>query len=261
MLQSETEKERTKEAFPYQRYQWILDILKAEGKVVAVEAAERLNVSIDTIRRDLIQLAHEGRLQRVHGGALPISPALRTVGQRSSERHQVKTQIAEKAAKLIHDEHYVLMDGGTTNVELAARIDVRLHFTLVTNNLKAALLLAERGSAAEIIVLGGRLDPHDLIASNAGTVSEIAGFRCDLYFMGICAVHPEVGLTCRTFADLEIKRAMTNSSAEVVGLADLEKLGTAGPMVLGPITLLHTLITEGPSEKLDAYRRKGIVVR
>ena len=69
MLQSETEKERTKEAFPYQRYQWILDILKAEGKVVAVEAAERLNVSIDTIRRDLIQLAHEGRLQRVHGGA------------------------------------------------------------------------------------------------------------------------------------------------------------------------------------------------
>jgi DeoR/GlpR family transcriptional regulator of sugar metabolism len=256
----ETERERTKELFPSQRYQWMIETLKTEGKLLAIDAAKRLCVSIDTVRRDLIQLAEEGCLQRVHGGALPISPSLRAVKERVHERPDVKTRIAEKAAQLIRNDAFVIIDGGTTNVELAGRIDVKLRFTMITNNLKAALVLAERGSAAEVIVLGGRLDPHDLIASNASTLLEIARLRCDLYFMGICGIHPEVGLTCRTFNDLEIKRAMANASAEVIGLADLEKLGTAGPLVLGPITLLNKLVTEADDPKLEAYRKGGVTV-
>jgi DeoR/GlpR family transcriptional regulator of sugar metabolism len=258
MLKSETEDECAQELFPFQRYQWILETLSREGNLLATEAAKRLRVSIDTIRRDVIHLAAEGHLQRVHGGALPVSISLRPASERINDRRNVKTAIAGKASQLIQPGNYVLMDGGTTNIELVARVDIRLPFTLVTNNVKAALVLAERQSAAEIILLGGRLDPHDLISLQATTVSEIARFRCDLYFMGICGIHPEAGLTCRTFDDLEIKRAMASASTKVIGLADLQKLGTAGSLVLGPVTMLDALVTESEDPRLEAYRKRGI---
>ncbi len=248
------------EIFPSERRQRILGVLQEEGKVVAAEMAGRLNVSIDTIRRDLNQLAQEGLIQRVHGGGLPASPALNPVLQRQFHSQTKKLIIAEKAAQLIHNGVVVFMDGGTTAVEVARAVDPQMAFTLITHSLRAALVLAENGSRAEIILLGGRIDGHELVTLSPATVTEIRKFRADLFFMGICSIHPSVGITCRTLEDLELKRAMSEASAEVAGLVTAEKLGTAAPMVLGPVSILHYLVTDAPGEMTREYGRFGVTI-
>src|ERR1700737_2349925 len=98
------------EIFPSERRQRILSLLQQEGKVVTAELTSRLKVSIDTVRRDLNQLAREGLIQRVHGGGLPASPALKPVLQRQFSSQDQKQIIAGKAAQLIHDGIVVLLD-------------------------------------------------------------------------------------------------------------------------------------------------------
>ena len=248
------------EVFPSQRRQKILGVLRQEGKVVAAELATRLKVSVDTIRRDLNQLAQEGFIQRVHGGGLPASPALNPVLQRQFKDRDEKQAIAEKAARLIQNASVVFMDGGTTAVEVVRACDPQTHFTMITHNPRAALVLAEMGSSAEVILLGGRIDRHELVTMSPSTIPEIGKFRADLFFMGICSIHPSLGISCRTLEDLELKRAMAAASAEVVGLATAPKLGTVAPMVLGPVSMLRYLITDAASEMVRDYARFGVTI-
>jgi DeoR/GlpR family transcriptional regulator of sugar metabolism len=248
------------ETFPSERRQRILAFLKQEGKVVTAELTNRLKVSIDTIRRDLNQLAREGLIQRVHGGGLPTSPALKPVLQRQLGGQDKKQAVAVKASQLIQNGIVAFVDSGTTAVELTRALDPRLEFTLITHSPRAALALLERGSHAEVILLGGRIDRHELVTISPSTVTEIRKFRADLFFMGICSIHPALGITCRTLEDLELKRAMSESSAEVVGLATSEKLGTAAPMVLGPVSMLHYLVTDAPSDMTGPYVRFGMTI-
>jgi DeoR/GlpR family transcriptional regulator of sugar metabolism len=248
------------EIFPSERRQRILGLLQQEGKVVTAELTGRLNVSIDTIRRDLNQLAREGLIQRVHGGGLPTSPALKPVLQRQFGGQDKKQAVAAKASQLIQNGIVAFIDSGTTAVEVARAIDPQMEFTLITHNPRAALALLERGSRAEVILLGGRIDRHELVTISPTTVTEIRKFRADLFFMGICSIHPGLGVTCRTLEDLELKRAMSEASAEVVGLATSEKLGTAAPMVLGPVSMLHYLVTDAPGDMTGPYVRFGMTI-
>jgi DeoR/GlpR family transcriptional regulator of sugar metabolism len=248
------------EIFPSERRQRILGLLQQEGKVVTADLTTRLKVSIDTIRRDLNQLAREGLIQRVHGGGLPASPALKPVLQRQFGAQDRKQEVAVKAAQLIQNGLVAFIDSGTTAVEVARAIDPQMEFTLITHSPRAALALLERGSRAEVILLGGRIDRHELVTISPSTVTEIRKFRADLFFMGICSIHPGLGITCRTLEDLELKRAMSEASAEVVGLATSEKLGTAAPMLLGPVSILHYLVTDAPTEMTDPYVRFGMTI-
>ncbi len=97
-----------------QRKSFLLDILRAEGRVVAKEAAERLALSEDTIRRDLRELAAAGKLQRVHGGALPASAALGPLSERRRIGDAGKAAIGRVAAALVQPGSVVVVDGGTT---------------------------------------------------------------------------------------------------------------------------------------------------
>jgi DeoR/GlpR family transcriptional regulator of sugar metabolism len=248
------------EIFPTERRQRILGLLKQEGKVVTADLTARLKVSIDTIRRDLNQLAREGLIQRVHGGGLPASPALKPVLQRQFGGQDKKQEVAVKAAQLIQNGVVAFIDSGTTAVEVARAIDPQMEFTMITHSPRAALALLERGSRAEVILLGGRIDRHELVTVSPATVTEIRKFRADLFFMGICSIHPALGITCRTLEDLELKRAMSEASAEVVGLATSEKLGTAAPMLLGPVSILHYLVTDAPTEMTGPYVRFGMAI-
>src|SRR5687768_2705783 len=102
-----------------QRKQHILNILRRDGQVIAKAVSKELGLSEDTIRRDLRELAQEGLLQRVHGGALPSSPAVADFAARTDIQSESKVAIAQKAAQLIKDGQVVMLDGGTTCVQLA----------------------------------------------------------------------------------------------------------------------------------------------
>ena len=104
----------------HQRKHLILEQLQVEGQVQSKNLSDRFGVSEDTIRRDLRELAAEGRLQRVHGGALPSSSAVATFSERKSLKTDVKMKIARKGTELISSGQVVIVDGGTTTSELIA---------------------------------------------------------------------------------------------------------------------------------------------
>jgi DeoR/GlpR family transcriptional regulator of sugar metabolism len=239
----------------------VLEALRAEGKVLASELSARLNVSEDTIRRDLRELAREQKIQRVHGGALPRSPAAATYTSRRKQAGEAKLAIAKTAARLIQDRQLVFMDGGTTTLQVAYQLPPSLHATIVTNSPPIAVALAEHPNV-EVVLLGGRLYKSAQVTIGAATVEELHSFRADLCLLGVCSLHPEVGLSIPDFEEAHIKRAMIACSAEVAGLVVADKLGTAHSFVVGPAKALTYLVTDAaaPEEKLDPYRALGITI-
>ncbi|WP_075075284.1 DeoR/GlpR family DNA-binding transcription regulator [Longilinea arvoryzae] len=244
-----------------ERRQYILNRLHRDGKVVAVELSADLELSEDTIRRDLRELAAAGLLQRVHGGALPASPATVPFSARQQQSTAAKLAIARAAAGLVRDGQVIILDGGTTTLLVAQNLPPDLHATIVTNSPPVASALAAYG-AIEVIVVGGRLFKSSQVAIGAAAIETIKQIRADLCMLGVCSLHPEVGLSVPDSEEAYVKRAMIESSAEVAALVSAEKLGTAAPFVVAPISALTHLVTETglPEPVLDDYRRLGLTI-
>jgi DeoR/GlpR family transcriptional regulator of sugar metabolism len=239
----------------------ILDILKREGRVLALDLSEGLGVSIDTIRRDLRDLAAEGRLQRVHGGALPVSPAAISYADRQRNLTPQKVAIAAQAAQLVRNEMVVGIGGGSTNVQAAERFPYDLHATVITHNVPVAVALGEHPNV-EVILTGGRLYKYTMVTVGAETVQAFQHVRADLCLLGVCSLHPEVGISDIHYEEAQVQRAMIACAGEVVALASSEKLGTAGPHVIGPLSELNLIITDTgiSAEGLETYKSLGIEV-
>jgi DeoR/GlpR family transcriptional regulator of sugar metabolism len=244
-----------------ERHGYLLDCLRTEGKLVASEMSGRLSVSEDTIRRDLRELAKEQKLQRVHGGALPRSPAATPYATRQKQSGTAKNAIARAAAKLIQDGQLVFMDGGTTTLHVAQHIAPELSATVVTNSPPLAVALCGH-ERIEVILLGGRLHKDALVTMGVTSIEELQSFRADLCLLGVCSLHPEAGLSIPDYEECHIKRAMIANSAEVAGLVAIEKLGTAMRYVVAPAKALTYLVTESgvPEDQLASYRKLGISV-
>ena len=244
-----------------ERRRFIMQLLERDGKIVAKELSATLSLSEDTIRRDLRDMSSEGLLQRVHGGALPRSPALASFAERQDQAPGAKAAIARAAAQLIHDGLVVLMDGGTTNVGVARFLPRDLRATIVTNSPPLAAALAQH-RAIEVIMLGGRLDHDAMVTMGTATVEQFSMVRADLYLLGVCSVHPEVGLSTGNLEEAYLKRLMMSRAAEVVALVSPEKLNTAAPYMIAPIDDLSEIITEAhvSDEVLAPYRALGVTV-
>ncbi|MFL5807309.1 MAG: DeoR/GlpR family DNA-binding transcription regulator [Roseiflexaceae bacterium] len=244
-----------------ERRQSILATLQRDGKVLASQLSASLNVSEDTIRRDLRELAEAGLLQRVHGGALPRSPASASFAARQRQAPAAKEAIARAAAKLVRDRQVILLDGGTTTLQVAQQLAVDLRATVVTNSPPIAVALAAHPHV-EVIVVGGRLYKHSLVTFGAAAVEALRAIRADICMLGVCSLHPEGGISVPDLEEAHVKRAMIAGSAEVVALASAEKLGTASPYLVGPIGDLTHIVTERgvPDGVLEAYRAHGITI-
>ncbi len=244
-----------------ERRRSILRTLQREGKVYASELSKTLHVSEDTIRRDLNELAAAGQLQRVHGGALPRLSTPASFIERQRQEPGAKTAIALAAIRLIRQDQVIILDGGTTPLQVAERLPADLHVTVITHSPPVALALAEHPSV-DVILIGGKLYKHELVAVGAATVEAYQHIRADLCFLGIGSIHPEAGISTFDMEEALVKRAMIASAAEVVALTPAEKLGTAGPYIVGPLSELTHLVTERstPNEVLTPYRELGITI-
>jgi DeoR/GlpR family transcriptional regulator of sugar metabolism len=230
-------------ASPEERRRWLLDRLQRDGRLIAATLARELDTSEDTIRRDLRELAAAGLVQRVHGGALPRSPALEPFAVRRQRGSEAKQRLAAAALPLIRDGQTLLLDGGTTNLALAHRLPAGLRLTVISPSPSIALALAGHPTA-EVILLGGRLDKASEAVVGAAAVAAVGVLRVDVCFLGVCSVAASVGISCAGFEEAELKRAMVRSAAEVVALVTADKLGTAAPFVIGPVDALHRIVTE-----------------
>src|SRR5438552_11466224 len=207
-----------------QRKQLLLDRLAKDGRIIAKDASAELALSEDTIRRDLRELAGEGRLQRVHGGALPASPTVANLAARRGMASDEKRRLGWKAASLISRGQRVFIDGGTTHLELIRSLPPDLSFTVITHSPTIAAAL-ELHQAVDVILVGGMLFRHSMVAVGAAALEAIQRLNLDLGFVGLTGLHPREGATTGDFEEGAVKRAIIERSAEVVSLLTQEKIG------------------------------------
>jgi DeoR/GlpR family transcriptional regulator of sugar metabolism len=229
--------------------------------VIAADLSSALGVSPDTVRRDLRDLADAGLVRRVHGGALPPTVGARAYAVRREQAPGAKAAIARATARLLRDGQVILLDAGTTTLEVARHLPGDLEATVITNSPAIAVALAEHPSV-EVSVLGGMLDKNAHALVGAATLEALRSIRADVLVLGVCSLHPDVGITVLELEESHVKRAMIANAAEIVAVASAEKLGSAAPYVVAPLTELTYLVTEGavPREQLSRYEALGVEI-
>jgi DeoR/GlpR family transcriptional regulator of sugar metabolism len=244
-----------------ERQQRILEMLRQEGKVMASGLSTLLEVSEDTIRRDLNDLAGEKLIQRVHGGALLRAPEKGSFIARQKQGANVKVELARVAVHFMLDGQVIIMDGGTTTLQVAQMLPHELQATIITNSPPVAIALANY-PRLEVYLLGGKIYKDSLVTVGVDPVEKLRGVRADLCLLGICSLHPESGISVPNMDEAQVKQAMLASAAEVIALASEEKLNTAAQYIVGPIHELTHLVTEKsvPEEILAPYRKCGVTV-
>ncbi|MFT3799990.1 MAG: DeoR/GlpR family DNA-binding transcription regulator [Burkholderiaceae bacterium] len=239
----------------------ILERLQAEGQVLARTLSSDLGVSEDTIRRDLGDLASAGLLQRVHGGALPASPAVGSLAQRRDVLPQEKSALGKAGAALIEPGQVVLVDGGTTARELIRAIPLEFNATIVTHSPQIAATL-EFHTNIEVILIGGSLFRHSMVTVGPTAMEAIRAIRADIFFLGATGVHPEVGLSTGDYQEAGMKRALHARAAETIVLASSEKLGAASPYVILAASEISQLVVARDVESAipDRFAAMGVSV-
>ena len=155
----------------------------------------------------------------------------------------------------------ILLDGATTNLEVARRLPADRACTVLTNSPPIAAALADHPTA-EVVVIGGRLDKEAQVTVGAAAVDFLRTVRADACVLGVCALHPEAGLSTDDLEEAHVKRAMVAASADVVALATVDKLRAASTYLVAPVAELTHLVSvaDAPDELLDPYRALGVTV-
>lgn len=244
-----------------ERKAFILDRLRRDGRIVAKDMARELTLSEDTLRRDLRELAADGLLLRVHGGALPASLATVTLADRWSVSPQSKEAVATVAARLVQPGQVIFLDGGTTVVRMARMLPRDIALTVVTHSPTVAVELADHDKI-DVEIIGGKLFKHSMVTMGAAVADYVAGIHVDVFFMGVTGVHPEMGFTTGNAEEAAIKRILSRQAAETLVLASREKLGAASAFRVLPISGVDGLIVapDTPPELVAPYREHGLTI-
>ena len=244
-----------------QRKKLILSRLAVEGQIVAKDLAQELGISEDTIRRDLRELAQGGKLQRVHGGALPASAAVADLKVREQVSPRDKIELGRAGAAMIRPRQVVILDGGTTALQVAAHLAPDLRATIVTHSPTVAVEAAKHPHV-DIIMLGGRLFRHSMVNVGAALIDAASRLRADVYFMGVTGAHPDAGLTTGDPEEAAVKRTLHERAAETIVLASAEKLMAASPFLVTPLKDITLLVVppRTPDRTIRTLRAGGIKV-
>ena len=243
-----------------ERQAYIMQQINIHNKVLSSDLGTQLDVSEDTIRRDLQELAEEGKLIKVHGGALAKSFHF-TIESKNVYSLSEKQIIAQKAIQLIKDGMLVVISGGTTMRELVKLLPPDLNVTFVTTNVPIALELLDHPNA-EVIFFGNKLLKSAQMAVGAEVVKRFGEIKADLCLLGTNSIDSSYGITDLELEIIEVKKAMIDCSQKVVSLAISEKLNTTQRLLVYGLDKIDILITElsPEDEKLTAYADKGILL-
>lgn len=254
---------RTKASMALHRRSSIADFVRSHGVARVGELAERFDVSEVTIRNDLDALEKEGRLIRDHGGAIASTAktitSLDSMDQRSTVQLDEKRRIGQAAAARISPGDTIILDAGTTVIEVARALGDTSPLTVVTNALNVALELG-RTSTAKVILLGGTLSREASSTIGQQTEQQLGDFVVQKLFVGTQAMDLEHGLTDTTLEIAQVKRAMIRAAREVILLTDSTKWAHAGFIKVAPLSEIDVIITDSnlSAEARAAIERLGI---
>lgn len=243
------------------RQAFILHQVNLHNKVLCTDLSRQMKVSDDTIRRDIQQLADAGKIIKVHGGAL--SPSFHNTYTSSDDvyAYNQKKIIAQKAISLIKDGMFVLTTGGTTIIELARALPPDLHATFISGSIPALSEYIVHPNI-EVIAIGDKISKDSKITVGLEAIMKIKQLKVDLCILGVSAINLEAGVSDNDWEVVQIKKAMIESSNDLVCLTISEKLNSRQPFQICDIKRINTLITELPPEHelLKPYKDAGITV-
>ena len=244
-----------------ERQAYILYRLNLHNKVLNVNLSEDMEVSEDTVRRDLQELANAGKLIKVHGGALSLAFSEIHFGSKTIYSQGQKAIIAEKAIRLIQENMYVLTSGGTTILEMVRHLPLQLRATFITGSIPA-LNAYKAHPNINVIAVGGRVNKESKITVGASAIEKIKEVNADLCLLGTNAIDLQGGITDSDWEVVELKKAMVAASAKTVCLTIAEKLNSFEPLQVCEFKRIDYLITElDPTDKLlQPYVKAGVKV-
>ncbi|MBV7410557.1 DeoR/GlpR family DNA-binding transcription regulator [Maritimibacter sp. DP1N21-5] len=228
------------------RHPEILEIARREGKVTVEGLAQHFDVTLQTIRRDLTDLAEAGRLERVHGGAvLPSGTTNIGYEERRSLRSEAKRDIARACAKLIPNGISLFLNIGTSTEAVARELLHHENLMVVTNNMNVANILAEN-SDCEIIVTGGQLRRADGgLVGNLATET-IRHFKFDLAVIGCSALDGDGDLLDFDFQEVSVSQSILSQSRKTFLVADHTKLSRSAPARIASLADIDSFVTDRP---------------
>lgn len=245
------------------RHRLIAQAVKESGSATVPELAELTGASEMTIRRDLDALAAQGVLERVRGGArtLLLRGEEPPFALRAHESLDAKRRIAAEVSSLIADGETVLLDSGTTCLEVAHLLR-RRPVTVMPLSLQAIHVLGENPGPAKLMVPGGQPRAAEGALTGPLTLASLAALRFDTAVMGCCGLSAAQGLTAYDLDDAAVKKAIISSSRRIIAVADGSKLGRTAHAYVGPSALVHTLVTDttAPADEVAALEGVGTVV-
>lgn len=209
---------------------------------------------MDTIRRDLTELQNEGKLIKVHGGALSKS-FHQPFQQPAVYARDKKQEIARKALTLIQDGMTILTGGGTVMLELARLIPPELKGTFFTVSPLVALEVAQC-SNVEVILIAGKVSPNSYICTGASVIAQLAEIQADICFMGTNGISTDEGLSDFDWEVVQVKKGLIRSSKKLAVMSISEKLETNNKLTICRMNSVDYLLTEldDKNDKLGKYR-------
>ncbi len=243
-----------------ERHDFIMRQINLHNRVLTSDLVQQLNVSEDTIRRDLQELVDEGRLFKVHGGALSKSYHS-SFDDSTVYAKESKIVIAKKAINLVKDGMVILTGGGTTVLEFVKQLPQNLQATFFTISPMVAVELSKYNNL-EVILIGGSFSKNSQITYGGHVINQLSEIKADLCLMGTSAIHPKEGLTDTDWEINQLKKTMFAASKKAAILCISEKLDIVLRLRVCTIESIDYLITELNEEDdaLSGYKSKNLQI-
>ncbi len=243
-----------------ERQAYILHQVSLHNSVLSTDLSNSINVSEDTIRRDLNELAETGKVIKVHGGAL--SKSFNSFYLRSDVYNvDNKKIVAQKTVSLIKDGMFILTGGGTTIIELARLLPETLKATFLTGSIPAAYEYAQHPNI-EVIFIGDKIAKKSQIAVGGEAISKIKAIKADLCLLGVNAIDTVYGITDNDWDVVQVKKAMIEASTQTALLSISEKLNTHQRIKICDLADVDILITELDKQDtiLEPFSKAGLTI-
>jgi DeoR/GlpR family transcriptional regulator of sugar metabolism len=243
-----------------ERQAHILHQVNLHNKVLSADLCINMQVSEDTIRRDLLELSDLGQVIKIHGGALSSSFHT-SLEQTPVYAQDEKRIVAQKALDFIKPGMFILSTGGTTIIEMAKLLPNDLHVTIITGSLPAAMAYIKH-PLVDLIFIGDKVSRTSLISVGGEAISKIKEIKADLCLFGINAIDAEHGISDNDWDVVQVKKAMIESSKKVIALTISEKINTSNRITICDISKVDILITElnPDAPLLEPFRKAGVLV-
>ncbi|MBO9153606.1 DeoR/GlpR family DNA-binding transcription regulator [Chitinophaga sp. GCM10012297] len=244
-----------------ERQKLIMREINLHNKVLSNDLSILLDVSEDTVRRDLKELVEEGYIIKVHGGAISKSLATPFMKDSTVYAQDYKQTIAEKTLSLIKKDMVILTEGGTTMLEVAKAIPEHLTVTFFTISPQVAITLSEK-SNLEVITIGGKLCKNANLHTGSSVINQLSEIKADLCLLGANGFSAEEGLTDVDWEIVQVKKAIVRSARKTAVLCISEKLNSSRRLKICDVNQVDYLVTElAPNHPMmAAYNKEGLTV-